>query len=177
MKKILVFIFSCFAVSVLYSQKLEIFYEDPCQYVYDIPTYLFQRIRPLENNITITDSTFFNHVARMVGNFSKCESSCCKSYVWYGMIQVVVIYDEYNYDVINMTHSMGTKTLDSNHGCLEMNGKIMDFSREFQEVMDEIVNYHITHPSLLINHRFLIELIKGKRYHLVPYTFEPKHIE
>ena len=167
MKKFLVFIFSCFAASALYSQKIEIFYDDPCQYVVDVPTYLFQRISPAKNNITITDSTFFDYVARMVGNFSKCESSCCKSHVWFGMIQVVVIYDDYNYDVINMTHSLGLETLD--HGCLEMNGKIMEFSREFQEIMDEIVNCHITRPSSPFKHRFLIELIKGKRYHLVPY--------
>lgn len=173
MKKILVFIFSCFAVCVLYSQKIEVFYDDPTLYVVDEPTYFFQRLRPVDNKITIIDSAFFNYVTRMVGNFTKCESSCCKSHVWFGMIQVVVIYDDYNYDVINTTHSMSEKTLD--HGCLEMNGKIMEFSREFQEVVDEIVNYHITHPSLSIKHRFLIELIQGKRYHLVPYTSEPKN--
>lgn len=171
MKKFLFVVFLLVtAASYSNAQKIEIFWDDPTNYVVDSPTYIAQRIMPSKNKISINDSVFFSYVANMVGGFSKCESSCCKSKVWYGMIQVVIVYDDYNYDVVNMTHSMLDKTLDA--GCLELNGKIMEYSKDFQEIMDEIVNYHIVYPSAPIGNRFLMELIKGKRYHLMPYIPE-----
>lgn len=171
MKKFLFVVFLLVAAaSYSNAQKIEIFWDDPTHYVVASPTYIAQRIMPSKNNISINDSVFFGYVTNMVRSFSKCESSCCKSYMSFGMIQVVIVYDDYNYDVINMTHSMLDKTLAV--GCLELNGKIMEYSKDFQEIMDEIVNYHIVYPSASIGHRFLMDLIKGKRYHLMPYIPE-----
>lgn len=171
MKKKLLLLITIVAVNSGFAQKLEIYYDNPVLRIVPEPTYVFHSVLPFGNHITIQDSVFFDYVSKEVNNLSECKLYCCESEIWIGMIQLILVYDEYNYDVVNMTHSQSSKTIEQ--GCMELNGKIMEWSMDFQEIMDEIVNYHIVNTLLPIDNYFLTELMNGRRFHLDPYLPPP----
>ena len=50
-------------------------------------------------------------------------------------------------------------------GMLELDGQMMEYNSKFQDVIDQVVNYHIRNPKFKIdNASFLREILEGKRY-------------
>lgn len=162
------------ATNIVFAQKVVIYYDNPSLRVIDVPTYCFHGcINGEENKIEITDTVFLSYLSKVIESMSRCDSLCCESYVWMGMIQMVFVRSPYEYDVINMTHGLYRLNDEghySDNGCLELNGKIMKYNDEFQEVIDNIVNYHIVNKNYNINNGFFLKsVIDGKRFNLTPY--------
>ena len=150
------------------AQIVKIYYGDLITYIIPQPTYLFQRDCPSKNVITITESSFLNYIDSICVNSRPCDTTDVVSEVTIGMIQVIYVKSPKKYYTINMPHSITGNTVE--YRFLEINGEIMNFSLSFQEIMDEIVNYHIHFPNKDINsERVLFEILKGKRRNLPGY--------
>lgn len=156
---------------MLEAQTVKIFWEDLRSYIVSEPTYLFHRYRPYENEIVVNDSNFITFISNTISSLEKCQTCKCESYIWPAMIQIIYIIDNNNYETINMTHSLTSKTLD--FGCLELNGKMMNYSKDFQEVIDEIVNYHIVNNLRSANVQVINSILEGKRFNSHPYLPPP----
>ena len=169
---IIIILLLLFVINFGFAQKVIIYFESPKLRVVDVPTYLFQGGNDI-NSIEITDSLFLNYLSKVIDDMVKCDSSCCQSHIWTSMIQIVYIKNQFEYDIINMTHGL-YDTNNTGHyldnGCLELNGKIMKYIDEFQEIIDNIVNFHIVNPKYNVNNDiFLKSIINGKRFHVTPY--------
>lgn len=172
MKKLCLFlILGLLGREICSAQMVKVYYGDLVTYTVPQPTYLFQKDCPLSNVITITEDAFLKYIDSVCMNSTSFDTNIV-SEVTPGMIQIVYIKSPKKYYTINMSHSLTGTTIKK--GFLEIDGEVKDFILCFQEIMDEIVNYHIQFPNRDINSEpFLSEIIKGKRRNLVGY--QQKH--
>ncbi|KWW24068.1 MAG: hypothetical protein F082_1999 [bacterium F082] len=149
------------------SQKAIVYYGNLTSYIVPQPTYLFQKDCPSNNVITITESVFLNYLDSICTFSSPCTDEIYSEVVP-GMIQIIYMTSNRKYYTINMTHSVTGSSI--KNGFLEIDGELKTFSFDFQEIMDEIVNFHILFPEKMINtETFLSEIMQGKRRHLIIY--------
>ena len=176
--RFLIMAFLCFFINLSFSQKVIVFYEDPTLRVVDKPNYFFQREVDISNRIEITDSLFISYLTTVIDNLTLCDTGCCTSHIWPAMIQIIFVRNDYAYDIINMTHGLFPINETGQYlenGCIELNGKIMNFNSDFQEIMDNIVNYKIVNKKVNINSGDFLDsiVVHGNRHLLNPYLPPP----
>lgn len=171
MKKLCLFlIIGLFGREICLAQVVKIYYGDMVSYTVPQPTYLFQKDCPSSNMVVITEAVLVKYIDSVCMNSTSCDTNIV-SEVTPGMIQMIYIKSPNKYYTINMSHSITGKTITK--GFLEIDGEVKNFILSFQEIMDEIVNYHIQFPNRNINSEpFLSEIIKGKRRNLVGYQLK-----
>ena len=171
MKKICLFlILGLLGQNICSSQIVKVYFGDLVTYTVPQPTYLFQKDCPLSNVITITEETFLKYIDSICTNSTSCDTNIV-SEVTPGMIQIVYVKSPKKYYTINMPHSLTGTTI--KNGFLEIDGEVKNFILSFQEIMDEIINYHVQFPNSNINSKqFLSEIIRGKRRKLVGYQLK-----
>lgn len=161
----LILMFGALTWQMCSAQRVEVYYADIVYYIVPLPTYLLHEDCPPNNHITITEPSFLKYIDSIcVNTLPEPDTTNTVSQVVPGMIQIIYLKSPKKYYTINMSHSLGKKTI---KGFLEIDGELKTFSYSFQEVMDEIVNYHLHFPDKKINSEsFLTEIINGKRRHL-----------
>lgn len=145
--------------------ELFIYYEDVIYRIVAEPTHTFHQNNEDINKIHITDSVFVKYIDSMIVNM-KTKTICnYPSVVYPGMIQIVYRRNNCKYYTINMTHSLTNEIYYGKIGMLELDGQMMEYNSKFQDVIDQVVNYHIRNPKFKIdNASFLREILEGKRY-------------
>ncbi len=168
-------IFSCNA----FAQQTALFYYMPCtQYVVAPPIYTIQREIGLKKAqdfvkgcvLEVKDSLFLRFVDKKIVEISYDTCfECSIQNLNMEVMQIVFIKNNYQYFVINMSHSVLGQQIETEPRCfIEINGTSYHCDSEFQVVMDEVLNYRIIEkidPTTKIIHNIL----KGVRYHPHPY--------
>lgn len=156
------------------AQSVTIFYDDPVMRITEVPVYLFQRYCPPENCIEINDTSFIKFMSSKILSFKDASDISCYRNMPTAMIQIVFVETDYKYHVINMSHSLTSETINKSSSCLIVDGQKKEFDESFQSIIDNIVNYHITHPSYDFNASMVLnQILNGVRYNIIPYLPSP----
>lgn len=169
MKRYILLIVLSVCISQTFAQRVEIYYDDPVSRIVDVPVYLFQRYCPSENVIKIDDDSFANYLNTKISTFNNDTNNHDNPLyerMPYAMIQIIYIESDYEYHIINMSHSTTAETLDKKNGYLIVDGQNKVFDKSFQTIIDQIVNYHIKNPRKTINIQYILN---GGKYNIDPY--------
>ncbi len=173
-KSLLCWILIVFGAIPINAQSVTIFYDDPVMRITEVPIYLFQRYCPPENCIEINDTSFIKYMLSKIQSFKDASDFSCYRDMPTAMIQIVFVETDYKYHVINMSHSLTSKTINNNSSCLIVDGQKKEFDESFQSIVDHIVNYHINHPSHDFNASTVLnQILNGARCNIVPYVPSP----
>lgn len=122
-RSLLCWILIVFGTIPINAQSVTIFYDDPVMRITEVPIYLFQRYCPPENCIEINDTSFIKYMSLKIQSFKDASDFSCYRDIPTAMIQIVFVETDYKYHVINMSHSLTSKTINKNSSCLIVDGQ------------------------------------------------------
>lgn len=137
-----------------------------------VPTYEYATTSSEREVVSIEDSLLCSFLDSIVSTALPADTCTCENVIWHDMIHIVYIKDNCKYYTINLTHY--DTSYHYRNGCLEIDGQIMQYNKNFQIVMDNIVNYIINYdPPTDELTEVIHSVIRGKRFNLHSFLFPP----